>query len=202
MYRSMYRSMRSMFLWGAITVAAVASIAQTEPSSREPTRGLLEMAFTYNATLANQAGGSSFWMQGGSAQLHGQIHGGFGVVADVAGAHTANMNSSGVGLDLVTATFGPRYTWRPAHRGFALYGHALVGEAFGFNSVFPATFAATQTNSALALKLGGGVSFAFGSHHIAWRAVEADWLRTALPNSINNAQNSTVLASGIIFRIP
>jgi len=42
--------------------------------------------------------------------VEGRFWRGLGVVADVNGHHTANMHVSRVGLDLVTATFGPRYT--------------------------------------------------------------------------------------------
>jgi hypothetical protein len=50
--------------------------------------------------------------QGGSVQMYGRFWHGLGGVADVAGLHTGSVHGSGVGLDLVTATFGPRYTCR------------------------------------------------------------------------------------------
>jgi hypothetical protein len=104
-----------------------------------------------------------------------------------------------VKLDLVTATFGPRYTWSPAHRKYALFGQALVGGAFGFNSVFPAAPGAAASQNSLAVNLGGGINVAL-SPHPALRAFEADWLRTQLPNSTNNAQNSLRAGAGIVFR--
>jgi hypothetical protein len=135
-------------------------------------------------------------MQGGAAQIHGRFYSGLGVVADVAGAHIANINSSGVGLDLVTATFGPRYTWsRPR---FSVYGQGLVGEAIGFNSIFPNPTGAMTSVNSLAVKAGGGVNVHLAPH-FALRLVEADYLRTQLPNSTNDAQNNLTLGAGVIL---
>ena len=38
------------------------------------------------------------------------------------------------------------------------------------------------------------------SPHIALRAIQANWLRTQMPNSTNNLQNSLQLGSGLVFR--
>jgi hypothetical protein len=164
-----------------------------------PQRGTLEAAITYNAVRADAITGKSFWMQGGSAQLHGQFYGGLGAVADVAGMHVSNINGSGVGLDLVTATFGPRYTWARPHAKYALYAQALAGLAIGFNSVFPSPTGANTTGYNLAVKVGGGMNYAL-SPHVALRAFEADWLRTELPNSTTGVQNNLTLGAGVVFR--
>jgi len=121
------------------------------------------------------------------------------VVADIAGAHASNVQSSGVGLDLVTATFGPRYTWSPAHRKFEIFGQGLAGQAWGFNSVFPNRTGATTNSSGLAVKAGGGINLRMKPHY-ALRLFEADYLRTQLPNSTNNAQNNLQLGAGVMFR--
>jgi hypothetical protein len=138
-------------------------------------------------------------MQGGSVQMHAQFWRGLGVVADVSGMHTASVSGSGVGLDMVTATFGPRYTWslRPHH--MQLFGQALVGEANGLHSVFPGVDAATDNANHVALLVGGGMNMPF-SRHFAVRAFEASWLRTSLPNGATNVQNNLRLGAGIVFR--
>ncbi|MGC1360570.1 MAG: hypothetical protein WA419_18540 [Silvibacterium sp.] len=97
--------------------------------------GHLDVAVTYNATLSNITSDSSVWMQGGSVEVEGFFYRGLGAVADIAGMHAANINSTGVALDLITATFGPRYTWS-RHR-YDFYGQGLVGQAWGTNSIFP-----------------------------------------------------------------
>jgi peptidoglycan-associated lipoprotein len=121
-------------------------------------------------------------------------------VADLAGEHTGNMHGSGVGLDMVTMTFGPRYTWQAArYRRPALYGQALVGQANGFNSVIPSASGATSSANSLALKIGGGVNYTL-SRRLAVRVIEADWLRTQLPNGAANVQNNLHLGAGLILR--
>lgn len=75
------------------------------------------------ASVSSVTVGSSarhFWMQGGSVQVHGQFWHGLGVVGEVSGLHTGDMDGSGVALDMVTATFGPRYTWQIPRRRFCL----------------------------------------------------------------------------------
>jgi peptidoglycan-associated lipoprotein len=161
----------------------------------------VEVAVTYNATRSSSVPGSNFWMEGGSVELQARFYRGLGVVADISGAHTANINTSGVGLDLVTATFGPRYTWAPAHWRYELFGQVLAGEANGFNSVFPTPSGAADSSNSLALKMGGGMNIAL-SRRIALRAIEANWLRTQLPNATTNVQNNLNIAAGFVFRLP
>jgi hypothetical protein len=193
----MQRRLSSVLLCGAAIMAVAVPMAG--PNLNAQSKYPLEVAFTYNATLSDLITSKDFWMQGGGVEVHGRFYGGIGVVADVAGMHAANIDSSGVDLNLVTATFGPRYTWSPTHRRYALFGQALVGEAFGFNSVFPSVTGANTTSYSLAVNSGGGLNIAL-SPHIALRAFEANWLRTQLPNSTNNAQNNVSLGTGIVFR--
>lgn len=186
-------------LAGALAAAAASSAAQAAAGATQPGRPALELAFTYAVTSSQPVSGSRFWMQGGAAQIHGQFYGGLGVVADIAGAHIANINSTGVGLDLVTATFGPRYTWKPAHGRYSIYGQGLVGEAWGMNSVFPSPAGANSVANSMAVKAGGGLNLLL-TPHLALRAFEADYLRTQLPNATNNAQNNLCLGAGVLFR--
>lgn len=192
----MQRILRTALPALLFVAATMATVSSAQPASA-PHKPALELAFTYTATSSNQIGGAHFWMQGGAAQIYGRFYGGWGVVADVADAHIANINSTGVGLDMVTATFGPRYTW--SHARFSVYGQGLAGEAIGFNSVFPNSTGAMNTANSLAVKAGGGVDMNL-SPHFALRLVEADYLRTQLPNSAYNAQNNLTLGAGVVLR--
>jgi hypothetical protein len=185
---------------GSSSMRAAAPSSGVAPSSRQEDSSL-EVAITYDATLSNLVSSSRFTLQGGSIQIHGRFYRGWGVVADIAGAHAASINSSGVGLDMVTATFGPRYTWSPAHRKLELFGQGLAGEAWGFNSVFPNAAGATPDANSLAVEAGGGMNFRL-SPRLALRAFEANYLRTQMPNSTNNLQNNLRLGAGIVFRLP
>ena len=111
-------------------------------------------------------------MQGGSAQLHGQLYRSLGVVAEVSGTHTGSINSSGVGLDIVTATFGPRYTWSSAHSRYSIFGQALAGEANGFSCVFPTVRGASDSSNGLAVQAGGGMNLSL-SPRMALRICES-----------------------------
>jgi hypothetical protein len=195
----MRKRLSSLLLMGTATVGTITAGAMPAQVTPAQPKYPLNVTVTYNATLSNVITSSHFWMQGGSVQIHGQLWRGWGVAADIAGAQAGNVNASGVGLDMVTATFGPRYTWSPAHQRYALFGQVLAGIAKGFNSVFPAATGAISSNNSLALVLGGGMNVAL-SRHVAVRALDADWLRTQLPNGTTNVQNNLRLGAGVVFR--
>jgi peptidoglycan-associated lipoprotein len=184
-------------------MAASSLVAQNAPAEKKTAvapSNYLEIAITYDALHASASSGNNFWLQGGGLQADGHFSHGLGVVADLAGEHTGNMHDSGVGLDMVTMTFGPRYTWQPArYRHTVLYGQALVGQANGFNSVFPSASGPTSSANGLALKVGGGVNYTL-SRRFAVRLIEADWLRTQLPNGTTSVQNNLHLGAGLILR--
>ena len=188
-----------VLLAGACMMAGPTVWGQQDQSSARQTKGSLEVALVYNPLMSNVVGSNGFWMQGGSVQVHGQFWRGLGVVADVSGLHTANASASpGVGLDLVTATFGPRYTWSPPRGRYAVFGQVLAGEANGLHSVFPAASGANDSADSLALYVGGGVNLHL-KHRFALRAVEANWLRTQMPNATTNVQNNLRLGAGLIY---
>ena len=185
-------------LVGVFMMAGLAAWGQAQDPTR-PTAVSIDVAVVYNSLMTNVVVGNSFWMQGGSVQVHSQFWRGWGAVADVSGLHTANTNGSGLGLDLVTVAFGPRYTWSAPHRHYAVFGQVLAGETNGLNSVFPNTAGAKDSANSLALYIGGGVNVPL-QHHLALRALEADWLRTQLPDGTTNVQNNLRLGAGLIFR--
>jgi hypothetical protein len=195
----MPKQLSNVLLFGAMmamaTVAAPLLAQDVVTQQKYP----FDVAIGYSATLSNPVNGSRFWMQGGSAQLTGELYRGLAVTADVTGMHGNHINASGTGLDLVTAVFGPRYTWSPAHHKYALFGQTLVGSAFGFKSVFPNPAGALSSANSLALVLGGGMNVNL-SPHFALRAFEADWMRTQLPNATSNVQNNLQLAAGAVLR--
>jgi hypothetical protein len=156
-----------------------------------------EATLTYNPVLANVTIGDKFGMQGGSAQIQARIWLRLCAVADVAGLHTGNVNGSGVGLDLITATFGPRYILM--RRRMVFFGQVLVGEAHGLNGIFPTATGANSTANSLALQIGGGINFPF-TRHFEVRVLDADWLRTQLPNATTNVQNNFRLGAGMVYR--
>lgn len=187
----------SLLLSGAVVANSAAAKENHEEVGQS-----IDAAVSYQAMYSNPVGGgANFWLQGGDAQAHGQFWRGLGAVADVAGFHNANVNGSSVGLDLITATFGPRYTrWLP-RRPVSIYGQVLAGEAFGMHSLFPGlNGASSDSANGLAFVLGGGVNYTL-RHRFSVRVFEADWVRTQLPNANNNVQNNLRLGAGLVLHI-
>jgi hypothetical protein len=165
----------------------------------------VDLAVTYTEQHSNLVSTPTFWHGGGSAELSAQLGHGFGLAANVAGTQTGNAAGSGIGLSLVTATFGPRYTFyhpmgAQRKRSLAIFGQGLLGQAWGFNSYFPTNAGAIRSDNSLALQVGGGVDLGL-SRHFGVRVLQADWLRTQLPNGTTDVQNTLRLSVGVIFRL-
>jgi hypothetical protein len=185
-----------MLLGGAYILAGLIAWGQN-PS--EPAQKSLDLAILYTPLLTNVVSADRFTMQGGTVQLHGQFFHGLGALADIAVEHTSNTGGGGVGLDLVTTTFGARYTWWPSRSRTSLFGQAALGEAFGLNSVFPGSPSARSKADSMAYQVGGGFNIHF-SPYVSLRAFDAAWLRTQLPNSTTNVQNSLRIGAGVVMR--
>lgn len=163
----------------------------------------VDLAVSFVADLTNPVGGSNSWLTGGGIELGIDAWRGLGIAANVTGAQASSISAMGVGLGLVTATFGPRYryTWRntSGKRTISAYGEALLGEANAFNSVFPTKLATTDSASTFAEQFGGGIDLGL-SRRFAVRVVQADWLRTQFPNTTTNVQNHLQLGAGLVLK--
>jgi hypothetical protein len=168
---------------------------------QQETAGLIEAAASYKFNYANTTSPHQFWQNGGSVEVHGQFWKGFGAVGRVDVMHTSNMEGTGVGLDLVTTVFGPRYTWAQKRSRFRYYGEALGGASRGLNSLFPTSMGLEKSAESSALLLGGGVNYQLNKH-IGIRVLDAHWMRTDFPNATTGNQNTLVAGSGIVFRLP
>lgn len=188
--------MRNSF--GKVVLLAGACIA-AQPSAWAQAPASMDVAIIYNGTYSNIVPGATFWMEGGSVQFHGEFWRGLGVAADIAAMHTANTPGAGAGLNLVTATFGPRYSQPLVHNRMDIFGQVLAGEANGLHSVFPTAAGVESSADSLALQVGGGMNVSL-SRHLAVRAFEADWLRTQLPNSTTGVQNNLRMGAGLVFK--
>lgn len=93
-----------------LTLVVVACMSVLARAQAAPA-GDISIAITYTGAHSGLIGGSSnFWTQGGSIETAGSLSHGFGAVAKVTGLHSSN-TGQGVPTNLVTAAFGPRYTW-------------------------------------------------------------------------------------------
>jgi len=161
-----------------------------------------DLAMTFNADRTNPVNGTNSWLKGGSIELGANAWHGLGIAARVTGLTTSAIGSQTVPLNLVLATFGPRYSWilAPASKhSISLYGEALIGEANGFKGLFPATGGVISSSNAFALNVGGGVDYSLG-RYFAYRLVETNWTRTQFQNGTTNVQSYLQLGSGVVVR--
>jgi hypothetical protein len=76
----------------------------------------------------------------------------------------------------------------------------LVGGARGFGSIFPGPNGVQGSATSLAILTGGGLDVRLNSY-LSLRPIEANYLRTQLPNGEANEQNQLRLGAGIVLRV-
>jgi hypothetical protein len=202
----MYSGTKFSLLLAASLLVPAALKAQQPYPARTSDHHEIDLAVTYSEQYSNLVSTPTFWHSGGSIELSAQLRHGFGLAGNVAGTQTDNAAGSRVGLSLLTATFGPRYTFyhpmgAERTRSLAIFGQGLLGQAWGFNGYFPTASGGITSDNSLALQVGGGVDLGF-TRHIGIRLFQADWVRTQLPNGTTDVQNTLRLGAGIVFRLP
>ena len=192
------RNFSQLLVMGVLFSGVMCLQAQQQSATSQGTH--LEVGLSYQAFDANPVQENyRFWMQGAGLQVHDQFKGNLGVVADLSDQHVGNIHSSGIGLDLIMATFGPRYTRQLLHERLSVYGQALYGEAWGMHSIFSDGSSTTNHAISQAWTLGGGVNLRLRPHLLV-QVVEADWVRTQLPNAASNVQNNLRIGAGVVWR--
>jgi hypothetical protein len=152
-------------------------------------------------------GQSSFWFKGAGADVAFTFKSGLGIAASLTGDHASNV-TTGIDANKITYLAGPRYTWT-AWKGHAtaadnrrlqVFGQGLFGWTHGFNGYYPAMPAATSSAKSLALQGGGGLNL-YLTRNIGVRLLEADYVRTLLPNAAANIQNDMRLSVGLTYHL-
>jgi hypothetical protein len=191
-----------VLLLGAVLSMDLGTQAQQKTASTYTTD--VDIAITYVAERAKLASVDCgcFWLNGGSGNAAMTLFHGLGVAANLTGEQASNIGT-GINLDKVMFVVGPRYTYSPKlpvgkRPGIAVFGEGLFGGMHGFNSTFPSSSGTTGAASSFATQFGGGLDLRF-ARHIGIRAVEVDYVRSALPNNAGNVQNDLRLAGGISF---
>jgi peptidoglycan-associated lipoprotein len=161
--------------------------------------GRLTLGLTYDVQGSNLTTTNRFWLQGGAAEVNARIYKGLGATVSVMGVHASN-SGGGVPVNVVTEAFGPSYTFtRPLRtHSVSFFARGLLGEANGFNGVYPANGGPLTSSSSMAAVIGGGIDIKL-SRHLGLRLVQADYVRTQFPNSLENVQNNLRLGAGIIL---
>ena len=164
----------------------------------------LEISFNYSYARSNAAPGhcGCFNMNGGSSEVAFHAFRALSVVADLTGERAASIGATaGDDLSLVVFTVGPRFSHRFAGGKFTPFVQGLVGAAHGFDGLFPGSGGSLSgAASSRAVLAGGGLDVNI-NRHIAIRAIQADYLRTQLPNGQGNEQNLLRAGAGIVLRV-
>ncbi len=93
------------------------------------------------------------------------------------------------------ALFGPEATYRGMKR-FDIFGHYLIGLAYGRENQVPVIPTATYTTWAYAL--GGGLDMKLG-RRVSARLIGFDWITTHFPVNSPEAQDNWRLTGGFMF---
>ena len=91
--------------------------------------------------------------------------------------------------------FGPEATYR-AKKKFDIYGHYLIGVAYGRDNHWPQTPTATYTTWAYAI--GGGFDLKL-ARRVSARLLGFDWIVTHFPVSAPEPQDNWRLNAGFLF---
>jgi hypothetical protein len=152
-------------------------------------------------------GQGSFWFKGGGADVAVTFRNGLGIAASLTGDHASNVTP---GLDASKFTYlaGPRYTWTAwqDHAGAAeqrrlqIFEQGLFGWTHGFNGLYPALPAATFNAGSYAVQAGGGLNL-YLTKNFGLRLLEADYVRTNLPNGAANIQHDLRLSAGVTYHV-
>jgi hypothetical protein len=189
----------SVLLLGALTMSLTGLTQQKAPPTTT------DLAITYVAERAKLASieCGCFWLEGGSMNVAVTFYRGLGVAANITGGHASSV-TPGVDLDKVSFMMGPRYTFRPGsdaldrHGEVRIFGEGLIGGVHGFNTIFPSSGGVAGAASSFAFQVGGGLDWTIWKH-VGIRLVEADFVRSTLPNSTDDTQHDLRLAAGISF---
>jgi outer membrane immunogenic protein len=195
----MVRAAGLVLMIGMGWISAGAQRVETAPSYAP-----LEISFNYSYARSNAAPGQCgcFNMNGGSSEVAFHAFRALSVVADLTGERAATIGATpGDDLSLVVFTVGPRFSHRFSGGRFTPFVQGLVGAAHGFDGLFPSAGGSLSgAANARAVLVGGGLDLTI-NHHIAIRAIQADYLRTQLPNGQGNEQNLLRLGAGVVLRI-
>jgi len=197
-----------VLLVGACLLAGATSWAQQSQNPVAPDTVSTDLAVTF-ATERFQVlpGPASMWFKGGGADAAVTFWKGLGIAASLTGDHASNI-TPGVDANKITYLVGPRYTWTAwqghvtaaDNRRLQVFGQALFGGTHSFNSYYPALPAATSSANSLAIQAGGGLNL-YLTRNLGLRLLEADYVRTALPNTASNLQNDMRLSVGLTYHI-
>jgi peptidoglycan-associated lipoprotein len=183
-----------------VSFGAPLAMAQARPTSLENSvpRYTVSLGYARVRSNAPPSGCDCFGTDGGYGTATFAVRDWVRIAGEVIGSHANRIGTLGQNLTLVTYTAGPQLVLHPGR--VDIFGQALFGLAHGSDSYFPTGTTATTSANSFALSTGGGIDIGL-TEHVAIRAAQVEYLRTTLPNAMNNEQNHLILAAGIVFRM-
>ena len=203
----MHRTLNTLALLVGALIFAQAASAQPDHTSQVPklSRGL-DLAFTYTPERAKFAGTNCgcFWLQGGSIDAGFFVYHGLGFAANLTAQHASDISGK-IDLGKTSYLFGPRYTLGTSkllrmERETSVFGQAFFGGMHGYDSMFPSGSTINSSANSFAMQIGGGFNMALAKG-FGLRVIDAQYVRSSLPNNGNSTQNDLRLGSGITYRI-
>jgi opacity protein-like surface antigen len=199
-------TLKMLWMSTVLLGATVSASAQTVPQIGDlgPTVSKshpIALSVGYTAMIGNAPPGTCgcFLLNGGSSEELFHVWKNIAAVAQVTGSRTNHVPQSQQGLSLVTYMAGPRYSFHTMRR-FTLYGQFVIGGVHGFDSYFPRSDSqSTGAANSMAFAPGGGLEIGV-KDWLSFRAVEAEYLVTRLPNDANEHQHNLRISSGVVFR--
>ena len=186
--------------------------AQVVAAGRDFSLPRAEVSLAYSPMEVNAppAQCGCFFMNGASAEGNFRTYRGYTTVVDVTAAHVANIHNTGQPFSMLMVTGGTRLNFRFGHAErdgvdyiyrYKPFVQGLVGFAHGFDSAFPDKAGFIQPSaSSFALLVGIGLDVKY-RRHLSFRAIQADYGYTRLPNLVGNDQNLLRISSGITIHL-
>lgn len=198
---------RSLVLASAGLLSVLGARAQQNPAPPKHAPVSTDLTFTYTAERGQQAPGNCgcFWLQGVGVDAGVDFWKGLAIAASFNSGHASNI-VPGVNLSKVQFAVGPRYTYTAwtsrdaANRRLQIFGQGLFGGVHAYNGTFPGSSGVVTSAGSFAFEAGGGLNLLF-SKTLGVRLLEADYVRTSLPNNASNSQNDMRIAVGITWHI-
>jgi len=197
--------MRTNFLPSALLTAMILSVGGPMACAQEPqptpSRFQItstDLAVTYTTLRSTVTpSGNEFWLKGGSIDAAATFRH-FGIALNLSGDFASSI-APGVNLDELSAMIGPRYTRRVHTKHESrFFIEVLGGGVRGFDSAFPKSTGFVTRAASFTYQAGGGWDVQL-TKHIAIRAIEADYVRSYLPNNGNDTQSHLRLAFGVCY---
>ena len=193
-----------VLLVGACILTGAAGWAQQSQTPVTPATVSTDLAITFAGERSQATpGNTNFWFMGGGADAAVTFWKGLGIAASLTGDHVSNITPY-VDANKITFLAGPRYTWTARqsadNRRLQIFGQGLAGWTHGFDGVYPASIGTTSTASSWAMQIGSGFNY-YLTRNFGLRLLEADYVRTALPNGAANIQNDMRLSTGLTYHV-